>query len=266
MRRCTRKMSWGGLFSFCAFSLRLFAASEVTETFDNDVSGWTSSSPAAPLSHVASDGSIRLTLIGFGVPDQNNYFLVAGSGASNGAFVGDYNAAGVNFISFDFMAEDVIPSNFTLRLEGSEGAYFFNFVNDIQGIGVWHRCMINISSQAAGGWVGSGVNGFESFLGDVTQLRFLFAKNGTATQRFRFDNIALERIPQATNVSITMSSEAVVRWAYLNPAVTYTVQAADSPLGTWSNIGSFMPLGNEYDFVDPASISLPRRVYRLLTP
>ena len=261
------KAFWGGVIVLLSLLVHLRAASEFSEPFDVDVSGWsTSNSGLAQLSHVAADQSIRVRLIGFGGPDPNSYSLIATNGASSGAFVGDYLATGVNFISFDFMAEDVIPSELIARLTGPEGTYFFNLTDQVVQTGWWYRFMVSITSQSAGGWVGSSSNGFDSFLGQVDEFRIQLVKSGTATQGYRFDNIALERIPQATSILINGANETEMRWSYLAAGVNYTVQAADSPHGTWVDIGSFMSLSNEHDFVDSAASAILRRVYRLGTP
>ena len=114
-------------------------------------------------------------------------------------------------------------------------------------------------------WVGSSSNGFDSFLGQVDEFRIQLVKSGTATQGYRFDNIALERIP-AASIVINGANEAEIRWSYLAAGVNYTVQGGRIRLTEPVDIGSFMSLSNEHDFVDSAASSILRRVYRLGTP
>jgi hypothetical protein len=244
-----------------------FSAAEYTEEFDTDESGWTTSSPfGLPLTYVGADQNIQVTLNQFsgGFPDPTKYLLQANTNASGGAFSGDFTAAGVNYISVDFMAEDIIPSELILRISsGQSGTYFVNLTSRIPAVGEWVHFAIDITSQSAGFWFG-GTDPYLDVVTNVVSVAFLLVENNTGTQRFRFDNIALERIPVATDLQITASNEAVITWDYLTPAASYTVEAAASPLHAWTDIGSFTPTGSVTNFTDSAASTLQRRVYRLL--
>ena len=243
-------------------------ANAVEEGFDADLAGWTSSSSLGALnvmSHVPSDQSVRMSLFG-GFPDPTSYWFVGEAGASSGSFTGNYLAENINLLSFDFMAEDVVPSELIVRMSGAEGTYFVNVTDQIMQVGVWYNIRLQIDSQNAGGWVGNGSNGYTSFLNDVSQLRFQVVKNGTATQRYRFDNISLQQRPMASQISLTVTNQAEIRWSFLTSGLTYTVQAAETPVETWADIGTFTATSATEDFVDPAAGNFMQRVYRLSTP
>ena len=123
--------------------------------------------------------------------------VVDGTG---GPWVGvDYSVQypGYTSFTFDFLADDVLPSSMNLRI--SDGTYIFtyNLLTQLGAVGVW-QSGVTIPLTYGGLWVGSGTaSDFDNLFtsGNLAFIDVQVTRNGAGEQSYYLDNFALNDAP-----------------------------------------------------------------------
>lgn len=211
-----------------ARSLR--AAAPITEAFTADLSGWTNHLDPTPW--VASTQAVRASF-GASVLPQNAS-LEAGAGASGGAFVGDYHAAGIEAIGFSFLAEDAQPSVLKLELTAGTNVFFQDLRPRMVALGVWNRCLVSLAAADADRWAGAPASDLATSLTNVVRVAIRVTTSGAGARAFRLDDVFLDRLP-----FLRPTSETTVMADGLRTGFVYGVEMADALGGAWTNVASF---------------------------
>lgn len=265
MRRA--RFAVGLLVCWCA---RALGAALTSEPFSVGANGWGATNPSLSVVHTNSFGNpaghLVLTVPFAMIP--NAYGLMATGGAAAAAFLGDYQAAGAEVLSFDLRAESFVPETNSLRVNVYSGSNFYTRVYDglIDATGVWYGFRFPLHDATLGGWrnvVGS--NTLAALLTNVTRIEFEFRSSLAGAQVFRIDNIGLERLASATAMEWTPAG-ALATWAPVQAGRTYHLE-----FGTIGEAG--LAWTSEYSFVATASVhsvlstaSAPQRLFRLRWP
>lgn len=243
----------------CAVGLNAGAASRYTETFDSGAAGW---SHAGSLAVTGEESGLRGQFAAQGFPFPESGSFVATNTASNGAFNGDYSAAGIQLIGFSFLAQDVLPSAALVRWSGPESSFFRSFADAIAQTGVWYRIAFSLQSQAAGRWVGGMEPAFEESLRDVRSLEIQITRAGMTAQRYRLEDVFVDALPAGTEVF----GDGAVVWSRLRADQAYVVEAVGDPTQAWEAVEGFAASNSTRIWLDPAPTHAPRRFYRLRFP
>lgn len=176
--------------SFLALGSVCSAAVIYTETWDTTAQGWTDSSSNMSVGYAVSgnpggslEGSFGTTV----TPLVDGFY--ADNSASSGNFVGDYTGL-TEFAGwrFDFFADDVLPSDFQMRLNGNGNTYAYNASDQLSSVGTWEDVFISATS----GWFGpGGMGGFQTALGSVSWIEIRFTMGNTTAQTFHIDNFEI---------------------------------------------------------------------------
>lgn len=218
------------LFAGLAGATPAHAAAHVTETFTAGLSGWTNHLDPTPWT--ASTQAVRASFGASVLPQQAS--LEAGAGASGGAFVGDYRAAGVEAIGFSFLAEDAQPSVLKLELAAGTNVFFQDLRPRMVAVGGWNRFLVSLSESAAGLWVGGPAAELMNSLTNVQRVAIRVTTSGAGVRSFRLDDVFLDRLP-----SLQLTNPAVVTGDGLRTGFVYRLESADALGGTWTNLLSF---------------------------
>ncbi len=226
-----------------------------TETFSGGRMGWTNvGSWVTAGTNNALRGQFGSQT--FPVPETGSF--VATNASSGGAFTGDYGAAGIQLIGFEFMAQDVLPSSALIRWHGASASYFRSFLSYVTETGVWYRLAVTLSDKDAGGWVGGTEEAFQAGLTNVQWVEISITRSGTAAQRYYMDEVFVDGLPEGTRIRF---GEAT--WSPLRTNVAYAVEAAADPKGPWAEAGSFSATNRAQEWRDEGATNEERRVYRL---
>ena len=218
------------LLGSLAGALPAGAAAFVTEPFTAGLSGWTNHLDPTPW--VASTQAVRASF-GASVLPQNAS-LEAGAGASGGAFVGDYLAAGVTAVGFHFLAEDALPSVLKLELTAGTNVFFQDLRPRMLAVGVWNRFLVSLAAGDAGRWVGGPASELVNGLTNVSRVAIRVTTSGAGARAFRLDDVFLDRLPFLRPVD-----ETSVLVDGLRTGFVYGVERADALGGVWTNVASF---------------------------
>lgn len=193
------------------------------ETFDSDEAGWTDRDPGdMTVSHSAGMGQPAGSLAGAFLPQgffpvsQTDAFL-ADSGASGGAFVGDYYNTYATFTSFslDLYADTTLPSDLILRIGDGTDTFFYNIAPQMTATGAWNSVVVPLT-MAYGGWYGGSAAQFSNVLSNVAFVEVQVTRSGTSAQNYFLDNFALTSdtilfVPEPNSVFLFVFGFAVLR-------------------------------------------------------
>lgn len=252
-----------GLCSLTAFvglgSTVAGGASIHAETFSSGAAGWSSSSGSLL---VAGDGQTlrgQFSAQEFPFPESGSF--LATDASSDGAFVGDYDAAGVRLLGFSFMAQDKVPSAAALRWSGPTSSFFRSFAAYVVQTGVWYRLAFSLAGKDAGKWVGGTAEAFDQALMDVRGLEIQLTRTGMAVQRYYIDDVFLDSLPVGRP---DVAAGVQVVWSSLRSNVAYVVESAETASGPWDSLDSFVATGQSHLWLDETATNVPRRAYRLM--
>ncbi len=203
------------------------AATHVTEVFTAGLSGWTNHLDPTPW--VASTQAVRASFGASVLPQQAS--LEAGAGASGGALVGDYRAAGVEAIGFSFLAEDAQPSVLKLELAAGTNVFFQDLRPRMIAVGAWNRFLVSLADRDADRWVGGSAGELAASLTNVQRVAIRVTTSGAGARSFRLDDVFLDRLP-----SLLLTNPAVVTVAGLRTGFVYRLEAVDALAGGWTNV------------------------------
>lgn len=206
-------------------------AAQGTESFTAGLSGWTNNVDPTPWA--AATQAVR-AVFGSSVLPQNAS-LEAGAGASGGAFVGDFRAAGVEAIGFSFLAEDVQPSVLKLELTGGTNVFFQDLRPRMSAVGAWNRFLVSLADRDADRWAGAPASELARALTNVVRVAIRVTTSGATTRAFRLDDVFLDRLPFLRPVNETMVMAEALRTGFV-----YRIETADVMDGAWTNLPSFV--------------------------
>lgn len=206
------------------------AAAHVTEAFAAGLSGWTNHIDPTPW--VASTQAVRASFSASVLPQ--NASLEAGAGASGGAFVGDYRAAGVEALGFDFLAEDAQPSVLKLELTAGTNVFFQDLRPRMTAVGEWNHFLVSLADGDADRWAGAPASELSTSLTNVIRVAIRVTTSGAGARAFRLDDVFLDRLP-----FLRPTSESTVMADGLRTGFAYGVETTDMLGGAWTNVASF---------------------------
>ena len=206
------------------------AAAHVTEAFVASLSGWTNN--LDPTSWVAATQAVRASFGASVLPQTAS--LEAGAGASGGAFVGDYHAAGIEAIGFSFLAEDAQPSVLKLELTAGTNVFFQDLRPYMIAVGAWNRLLVSLAEGDADRWVGAPASELAASLTNVLRVAIRVTTSGAGPRAFRLDDVFLDRLPFLRPANDTNVIADALRTGFV-----YRIEAADALGGAWTNVGSF---------------------------
>jgi hypothetical protein len=242
-----------------------FGAEIYTETFTVGTKNWTNQGSAV---WTLPAGTPKATFAQQFVPLPETGTAIAGPAASAGRFVGDYRAAGIDLIGFDFLSQDVPPSDVTIRLEGGTNVFFHSVPSSaLSEVGETVRVMVSVRSRSEGGWAGPDEAAFEEGLQDVRSVSVSISRSGLLEQDYFFDNFFTDRLPEGVDIAFAPGSGPMAVFDYLREGHVYTVEALEDLVdGVWTNVGSLAATSRRQAWTDAGAEGLPHRYYRLLLP
>lgn len=186
------------LFAFLFGFATAHAAVLASETFDADMSDWQDRDGGEMnVVHSAGEGdnapgSLAGTFAQQGIlaPETDAFSATQADNSSGGAFSGDYYTMYTNFTSltFSFQPEDVLPSDAIVRISDGTYTFFRSFAAQVTTVGAWNPVSISLSYS---GWVGGTAGEFASVFNNVTFLDIQITRNGTNSQTYYLDDVAL---------------------------------------------------------------------------
>ncbi|MBW7908933.1 MAG: hypothetical protein H3C50_08475 [Kiritimatiellae bacterium] len=185
-----------------ALSLNAGGAVLYVSTFDSNDEGWLDRDASEmAVSFNGSFGNGAGSLAGVfasqGIPTPETDAFRAGGSTAGGAFAGDYTAVNAGEFVFSFYAEDVLPSDLVLRLNGGSGTFFRSVGAQVSGIGSWYTVTVPLVWDAS--WVGSGAGAFATALTAVNWIDVQVTRNGGDGQTYYLDNFELKEASESNN-------------------------------------------------------------------
>lgn len=169
------------------FALAAQAAILVTEDFEAGANGWTDRDlgemavthqpDAVTLGNGAMQGVFASQMFAF--PQTDAFVINTGTD-----FLGDFT--GLTGITLDLYAQNVLPSDATLRLISGSDTFFYTLNLAVMSVGGWTPYAIPLAYAA--GWQG-GEAAFNAALLSVDQVEVQLTRNGQGAQTFFLDNI-----------------------------------------------------------------------------
>ncbi|MBN1674573.1 MAG: hypothetical protein JXR37_26235, partial [Kiritimatiellae bacterium] len=169
-----------------------------TETWstDGNVEGWvaTNTTYLAILHEDASD-YLQIRFAAQGVPQFEDGIACADTNASAGNFVGCYSQV-VTHVTFDFVAETVLPSTFRVYFYSAFSGYTWHAdLGAPDTTGVWTNYSVPFDFGEVE-WTHGPMSTEEEFLDDLQNVEWIglyLSRNGTLEQNYGVDNFALEQ-------------------------------------------------------------------------
>lgn len=229
-----------------------------TEDFTAGAAGWISS---GSLVMTATNGTLQGAFAAQGFPMPESGSLAATNTSSDGAFAGNYPAAGIQLVGFSFMARDVLPSAALIRWTGPSAGFFRSFASAITQTGVWYRLAFSLRSKEAGNWIGGTAGAFGEGLAEVRSLEIQLTRTGMAAQRYELDDVFVDALPAGACVHSNNGTQ--VLWSSLRPDTAYVVEATAAPDMPWEQAGALTATNTLQVWPDSAATGMPTRAYRL---
>lgn len=241
---------------------RADAATPHTEGFAGGLSGWTNNGNIA----WTSVANVAKAVVPSALPPFNKAYLLAGAGASGGAFLGDYAATGLTLLGFSFRADGGLPGLLELGLRGSTYTFFRQFTDQVVQTGVWYHLAISLHSKAAGQWnSGASEEDYQQALLDVNNVSLLVEGQLPASITCYLDDFFVDRHPEAARLQATTNGYGDITWNYIHSNFTYRLEFADSLTGVWSNAAQVTATSTGLTS-NVALTNSATRLYRLLLP
>jgi hypothetical protein len=225
IRRIVAPAMWAWLL--VAFMVR----AGTIETFTAALNDWTNT-PGSTVWR-ATNQFAEVAFAASLVPATSS--LIVTGGISGSAFIGDYDAKGIEAIGFKFRAEQVLPSTLTIRLLSGTNGYFQNVQTRIAVTGVWYQFVFSLESRDAGSWDGDAPELFPIVRQQIDSIAISVTKPSTmVTSRFRIDDIFIDRMHTAGAVPSSSSAVPVITAEFLQTNLVYGIETAPSLGGPWT--------------------------------
>ncbi len=247
-------------------SLPIRAASLYTEPFTTSNGGWTNRSPLPTAMLVASvtnvgnpAGSLRGVFAEEQTPSPvNDGAFVATGHLASASFIGNYSEVDAWVLGFDFMASNIVPSDLRVRIYSATNIITRTMTGAITTNGVWYSFRIPLLSPELGGW-GGNLPQYFNIMTNVTRVEFYLVRNNTGTQFYFLDNVFLDRLPDA--VDITAND---LFWLHMRIGANYRLEATTNlnDGASWVPIESFTATSTVYSVT--ISTTNAWRTYRML--
>ena len=207
--RNTRNTRTVVLDSSQAWSARAINATGFSETWSNsgNAEGWVSRDGELTVGQINTFGNPGGALQGtfaagvlFPQTDSFTVDSVNASGTAGENFLGDYTSVGYwNGWTFDFYAEDVLPSDLIFRITDGSRTFLYNFADQVTSVGAWQQ--IRILPDPAK-FVGGSAFQFFDTVDNVTQIDIQITRNGFGEQDFYVDNFGYtgNQIPEPSTL------------------------------------------------------------------
>lgn len=163
-----------------------------TETFPLDSSGWTAYVLLGSGEWNWVGGNLQLDYYFIAPPDippPDEAILLADSLASGGKFTGNWTAAGIGAVGFDFTSDTKPPSGIQVTLTNGVNSFYVGVA--APPVGVTESFLIPVDSLAAGGWTGVPDNseaGFAALKTNVASVLIQILRNGMTSTTYHVDN------------------------------------------------------------------------------
>jgi hypothetical protein len=216
------------------------AASVYREDFADGLAGWENGNQE--LVWTAQNGYLRVTLPGGDIPSLDSPILAAGAAASGGAFSGDYRAAGIRFIGFDLLAENVLPAAVAVDLVGAGRRYRTYVTGQVSGVGTVSAVVVPLPQGQPVDWeLGlSEAEAFAATLAAVERLEIRILQAGRGAQAYQLDNVFLQGAPAGGGLTVDpVSGSPAMVWQAVLPGARYQLQMSEdlmAPGGGWMDI------------------------------
>lgn len=248
-------------------TLRSAPAAELfTETFSADYNNWTTRVVSVTPRWTNQAVIFRIGFTMF-PPIGSLGELIATNVSSSGAFVGDWNAAGIDQISFDFSAGSVFNGTHTNEFPSSLLLFLFNGSNLVSKPFATTRVHTTVTFSvlmdglAAGGWGGDVTDevAFAEFKTNITGFTLRttvpsLPTLGSATWTNTFDNITLDRVQRAMRLQPSGTGDLVIVWDRLVTNRVYKFEwSPDLTSGAWTEISQVTATGFTAHTAAPSS-------------
>ncbi len=243
-----------------AGSMAAQAAMPFTETFTGGLAGWTND--ASTLWTASSNRAMAVLPSG-----PATARLVAGPGASSGAFTGDYTAAGVTLIGFSVLLEIKAPAS-ELSLAWSSGSNTFtrNFREAAAQTGVWYQFAVTLAGKTNGLWDGVGSEqDFQDALAQVDSVAFVAKSPLFDAMTVYLDDVFIERMHASTKVQTSTNGYGDITWSYVRSNIAYRLEYSDALAAGWSTAAVVTATSTSLVTSVPLT-NTPDRAYRLVLP
>lgn len=179
-----------------AVSVPAQAAVLSSETFDSGSNGWVDRDPLEmTVNYNAgfgnSAGALQGTFASQGSPSFESDAFRATAASSGGAFSGNLylSYTNVSNLAFDFLAEDILPSTFIVRIGNGVNTFIYNVNPQLNALATWTT--VNVSLTYSAGWLGGSATQFSNVFNNVTFMDVQVGRNGTGAQDYFLDNFTL---------------------------------------------------------------------------
>lgn len=238
-------MSVGAFILFVllmAVPRQTLAAGPWIETFSGSLGGWTNTGSPAWRS---TNDYAQVTFSASPAPQTST--LIATGALASAAFTGDYAAAGMALLGFKFRAEQVLPSGLTVRWMRTTNGFFRNLQTDVLATGVWYQFYFSLKDKETGGWDGDPGDLFTQVLAGVDTVALAVTKPATlAASSFRIDDVVIDRLPAATEMTALSATTALLRWEYLQTNASYQLDYAETTTSDWSTVQSWLATNRQH--------------------
>lgn len=184
--------------TFCACAAPLAAASLYLETFstDNDTSGWFHLSTGTSDFLNQDPGQDNLQA---GATDFTVLYVIADSGSSGGAFVGDFSAGGVGAFQFDLnISSSSAVTNLFFELGNLTDGETWAYNLALPAFGTTTTFLVPLDGA---GWTqSSGSQPFSYILGNTEETAIGFGSGGTGSMTASIDNV--QSIPEPASIAL----------------------------------------------------------------
>ncbi len=237
-----------------------------TEPFNANLNGWSNNAPGATHNWAWNAGTAR-GIFGADPVPTSTLILRATTNASGGAFVGNYLAADVTLLGFDFRAENLNPSFIKVELYRGTNqieAWFTDFAPT----GVWNRFAVSLAGRSVGGWLTENDSDaeFDHVLAAVSEVRLYLQRGGVVPFNVtnRIDNVFISRLHQSGGIDAAGDDAALV-WGELRTGRVYRIEATTNLLGGgWSTVTTFTATNPVLTLAVSALTNHPIRLFRLV--
>jgi hypothetical protein len=185
------KKAWAAALALALVLHETSGAVFYLETFDTPPPGWSDRDPGEMLvSHTSGFGNPAGSMRGAFDPQSLPLPEVDAFRITQSEFMGNYwlTVPGFTAWAFDFYADDVLPSDLTIRFSNGINTFFRSATAQVTATGVWAPVSIPLTYA---GWVGGSATAFSNALSNVVWIDIQISRSGIGAQEYYVDNFQL---------------------------------------------------------------------------